>query len=158
SAVAADTSSRSLAMAGCLLCGLFIAYARLSGGDEHKLAIRSLPASETKVAAVPRVRPPLAQPQEPVAQAAHATVLLPDAEAARERGRDLLVTAAAPEPTPPSSTVNALMLKFAERNAGPAPRTDNWGGTVTATQPRAASKPIPAITSYVPVVFTHKDR
>jgi cell division protein FtsN len=68
------------------------------------------------------------------------------------------VTAAAPEPTPPSSTVNALILKFAEQKAGPTPQADNWEVSVASTRPLAASKPIPATTSYVAVVSTHKDK
>src|SRR5215470_16413627 len=40
SAVAADTSSRSLALAACLLCGLFVAYTRLGASDQQELSIR----------------------------------------------------------------------------------------------------------------------
>jgi hypothetical protein len=156
SALAADTSSRSLALAGCLLCALFVAYARLGASDQHELAIRSLPASEPKVAAVPRVRPPLVQTQKRVAQVAQATVILP--EAVHEGDSDPPETAAAPEPRPPSATAHALISKFSERNVGPTPQDDNWGGTVTSARPLAASKPIPAISSYVPVVFTHQDK
>jgi hypothetical protein len=68
------------------------------------------------------------------------------------------VTAAAPEPTPPPSTVDALISKFAGQNAGPARQADNWGVKVASTRPLAASKPVPAITSYVAVVSTHKDK
>src|SRR5262249_15129670 len=35
---------------------------------------------------------------------------------------------------------------------------DNWEGTVASGARPAASKPIPAIPNYVPVVFTHKDK
>ena len=158
SAVAADTSSRSLALAGCLLCVLFVAYARLGASDQQELAIRSLPASEPKVAAVPRVRPPLVQTQNRVTQVAQATVILPEAEAVHEGDPDPPVTAPAPEPRPPYATAHALISKFSEQNVGPAPQDDNWGGTVTSARPLAASKPMSTISSYVPVVFTHQDK
>ena len=158
SAIAADTSSRSLALAGCLLCGLFVAYARLTGGDQHELATRSLPAAEPKVAAVPRVRLPLAQAQKSVARAAYAEAILPEAETDHGGDPDLPATATAPDPIPPFSTANALVLKFPERIAGPVPQADHLEGTVTSAKPLAASKPIPANPSYVPVVLTHKDK
>ena len=85
-------------------------------------------------------------------------MILPEAETSHEGDPEPSVTAAAPEPTPPSATVNALILKFSERNVGPAPQADNWGGTVTSAQALAASKPIPTIPSYVSVVFTHQDK
>jgi len=85
-------------------------------------------------------------------------VILPEAESIHERDADLPVTATAPEPTAPSATVNALISKFSERNVGPATQADNWGGTVTSARALTASKPAPSIPSYVPIVFTHKDK
>jgi hypothetical protein len=155
--IATDASPRSLALAAFLLCGLVVAYARLSGGDQHELATRLLPASEPKVTAVPRVRLPLAQPQKSLARAAHATATLPDAEAAHGQDPDVSVSAAAPDTIPPPSTANTMILNF-PGNVGPASQVDNWEGTVASTQRLAASKSTRAIPSYVPVVLTHKDK
>src|SRR5262249_39892282 len=82
--------------------------------------------------------------------------ILPAGEAAHEQDPDLPVTAA-PEPIPSSSAAHASTLQLPERNVEPAPQADNWGGTVASAQPLAASKPIPTIPSFVPVVFTYKD-
>src|SRR5262249_51416190 len=109
SAVAAAATFRSLAVTGCLLCGIVVAFARFTGGGQHEVAMRSLPASEPKIAAVPRVRPPLSRPQVSEARAAYAQAILPAGEVAHERDPDVPVTSA-PEPMPPSSTAHATTL------------------------------------------------
>jgi hypothetical protein len=158
SVVAAAATFRSLAVTGCLLCGLVVAFARFTSGDQQEPATRSLPQSEPKIAAAPRVRPPLSRPQVSEVRATYAQAILPEAEAAHGRDPDLSVTAA-PAPTPPSSTAQASIVQLPQRSVGlQAPQADNWGGTVTSAQRLAVSKPTPAIAMYVPVVFTHKDK
>jgi hypothetical protein len=157
SVVAAAATFRSLAVTGCLLCSLIVAYAHLYTSDQQAVATRSLPASEPKIAAAPRVRSSQSRPQLPEARTAYAQAIRPEAEDARTRDLDLSVSAA-PEPTPPPFTAHASILLIPERNAGPVPQADNWGGTVTSAQSLAVNKPIPTTPSYVPVVFTHKDK
>src|SRR5215468_9548267 len=152
--LSAAATFRSLAVTGCLLCALVLAFARFTAGGQHEVAMRSLPASEPKIAAVPRVRPPLSRPQVSEARAAYAQAILPAGEAPHERDPDVPVTAA-PEPMPPSSAAHAPALQLPERNVAPAPQADNWGGTVASALPLAASKPVKTIPSYVSVVFTH---